>query len=44
MTRYLTLRTHDTGGSVHYPKAVDCDWQAPTIAYTPSPLSDSQSP
>jgi len=35
VTRYLTLRTHDTGGSVHYPKAVDCDWQAPTIAYTP---------
>lgn len=35
MTRYLTLRTHDKGGAVHYPKAVDCDWQAATLGYRP---------
>jgi hypothetical protein len=35
MTRYLTTRTHDTGGSVHYPKAVDCDWRAASLTYKP---------
>ena len=35
MTRFLTLRTHDQGGSVHYPHAVDCDPATTPLAYRP---------
>src|SRR3954467_7176423 len=35
MTRFLTLRTHDVAGSVHYPKAVDCDPATAPPAYAP---------
>lgn len=34
MTRFLTLRTHDTAGSVHYPRAVDCDPAVTPLGYT----------
>ena len=33
MTRFLTLRTHDRGGSVQPPKAVDCDPSVTPLGY-----------
>jgi hypothetical protein len=33
VTRFLTLRTHDQGGSVKYPQAVDCDPAVTPPAY-----------
>jgi hypothetical protein len=35
VARFLTLRTHDVGGSVHYPKAVDCDPAVQPLGYEP---------
>lgn len=35
MTRFLTLRTRDIAGSVHYPHAVDCDPAVQPLAYQP---------
>jgi len=33
VTRFVTLRTHDRGGSVQPPKAVDCDPSVTPLAY-----------
>lgn len=33
MTRFLTLRTHDRGGSIQPPKAVDCDPAVQPLGY-----------
>lgn len=35
MTRFLTLRTHDVGGAVQFPQAVDCDVAAAPLSYRP---------
>lgn len=43
MTRYLTLRTHDKGGAVHYPHAIDCDPSVQPLAYRPTPDAEVRS-
>ena len=40
MTRFLTLRTHDVGGSVQYPQAVDVDPAVTPYGYVPVAADD----
>jgi len=35
VTRFLALRTHDVGGAVQYPQAVDCDASVQPLDYAP---------